>query len=86
MGAATGKKGGRSEETGKVRENCPWRKVKVGASSKGGWEPSISRVLRRRGQDHTALKEEIWRKNIGVCARAAEMKRNGKRDELPTIR
>lgn len=56
MGAATGKKGGRSEETGKVRENCPWRKVKVGASSKGGWEPSISRVLGRGGQDHNCLK------------------------------
>ena len=56
MDAATGKKGGRGEETGTVRENCAWRKVKVGASSKGRWEPSISRVLGRGGQDHNCLK------------------------------
>lgn len=53
---ATERKGGRGAGDGDSQGELSLRKVKVGVSSKGRWEPSISRVLGREGQDHNCLK------------------------------
>lgn len=80
FGCSNWKKGGRGRGDRDNKRELSLEKSQSWGFIQRWWEPSISRVLGRGGQDHNCLKGRNLEKEHRVCARAAEIKRNGRRD------